>query len=103
MGLFTQEFLAKQREDFMKQIITFEYEVNGGETWIKAVEESREVNGNFIKFMLLFPNILQSAHSITALRLLDNNGAIIAQRDLSIDINSTQTVLFVFRISYQEV
>lgn len=103
MGLFTQDFLAERREDFMNRIVTFEYEVNNGEMWLPAVEEKRTIDGNNINFTLLLPNTLQSAHSITGLRLLDIDNEIIAQRDLSIDISVSQTVLLVLRIIYQEV
>lgn len=103
MGLFNHDFLAERRQEFMDIIDKFEYEVDDSETWLEAVEQSREVSGNYIRFTLLFPNTLQTAHSITGLRILDDSGSVIARRDLSIEINSTQTVLFVFRISYQEV
>lgn len=103
MGLFNQEFLAERRQEFMEIIDKFEYEVDGSDTWLKATEQSREVSGNYIRLVLLFPNTLQSAHSITGLRILNKSGTVIAQRDLSIEINSTQTVLLVLRISYQEV
>lgn len=86
----------------MDIIDKFEYEVDNSD-WITATEQSREISGNYIRFTLLFPNTLQKAHSITGLRVLDTDGEEIAKRDLSIELNSTQTVLFVFRISYQEV
>lgn len=103
MGLFTQDFLSERREDFMNRIVAFEYEVNNGEMWLTAVEEKRTIDGNYINFTLLLPNTLQSAHSITGLRLLDTNKEIIAQRDLSIYVSVSQTVLLVLRIIYQEV
>lgn len=102
MGFFTQDFLAERREDFMELIVKFEYEVDNGE-WLDAVEQNRVINGNYITFTLLFPNTLQSAHKITGLRLKDEHDTIIASRDISVEINSTQTVLLVLRISYQEV
>lgn len=103
MGLFNQDFLAERRQEFMGIIDKFEYEVDSSDTWLTATEQSREVSGNYIRFVLLLPNTLQSAHSITGLRILDESDTVIAQRDLSIEINSTQTVLLVLRISYQEV
>lgn len=103
MGLFTQDFLAERRVDFMSLIDKFEYEVNSGEQWLTAVEQSRQVVNNYIRFTLLFPNVLQSDYSITAIRIIDKDGEEIARRDLSIKVNSIQTVLFVFSISYQEV
>ena len=63
----------------------------------------RQIVGNYIRFTLLFPNVLQSDYSITAIRIIDVNNKEIARRDLSVDVNSIQTVLFVLSISYQEV
>jgi hypothetical protein len=103
MGLFTQEFLTERREEFMGLISKFEYEINGGEKWLTATERSRQIVGNYIRFTLLFPNVLQSDYSITAIRIIDVNNKEIARRDLSVDVNSIQTVLFVLSISYQEV
>ncbi len=103
MGLFSQKFLEERRMDFMALIDNFEYEINGGEQWFKAVEQSRKVVNNYIRVTLLFPNVLQLNYSITAIRILDKNGEEIARRDLSIKVNSIQTVLVVFNISYQEV
>lgn len=103
MGFFTQDFLVERREDFMNLVDKFEYEVNGGEQWLTAVERSRQIVGNYIRFTLLFPNVLQTDYSITAIRIIDVNGNEIGRRDLSINVNSIQTILFVFNISYQEV
>lgn len=103
MGFFTQEFLAEKRVELMNTIKKFEYEINGGEMWLTAVERSRQVVNNYIRFTLLFPNVLQTDYSITAIRVIDVNNEVIARRDLSANVNSIQNVLFLLSISYQEV
>ena len=103
MGVFSQDFLAEQRQKLMDIIDKFEYQVDDSDTWLEATEQSREVSGNYIKFTFIFPNTLQSAYRITGFRVLNESGTIIAERDLSIEINSTQTIMFVFKVSYQEV
>lgn len=103
MGLFTQNFLAERREDFLSLIDRFEYEVDNGEQWLTAVELSRQIVGNYIRITLLLPNVLQREYNITAIRIIDVNGNVIGQSDLKINVNSIQTILYVFSISYQEV
>lgn len=103
MGLFTQNFLAERREDFLSLIDKFEYEVDNGEQWLTAVERSRKIVGNYIRITLLLPNVLQRDYNITAIRIIDVNGNVIGQSDLKINVNSIQTILYVFSISYQEV
>ena len=103
MVLFKKEFIDERREEFMNLIAKIQYEVNLGDVWLEAKEQSREIDGNVITFTLLLANTLQSSHTITGLRLLDSNGEVIASRDLSIEVNSTQTVLFELKISYEEV
>ncbi len=103
MGLFTQGFLAERREDFLSLIDKFEYEVDNGEQWLTAVERSRQIVGNYIRITLLLPNVLQRDYNITAIRIIDVNGNEIGRSDLKINVNSIQTILYVFSISYQEV
>ena len=103
MVLFKKEFIDERREEFMNLIAKIQYEVNLGDVWLEAKEQSREIDGNVITFTLLLANTLQSSHTITGLRLLDSSGEVIASRDLSIEVNSTQTVLFELKISYEEV
>ena len=92
MGLFTQNFLAERREDFLSLIDRFEYEVDNGEQWLTAVERSRQIVGNYIRITLLLPNVLQREYNITAIRIIDVNGNVIGQSDLKINVNSIQTI-----------
>lgn len=103
MVLFKKEFIDERREEFMNLIAKIQYEVKSENIWVDAKEQSRTIEGNAITFTLLFDNTLQSSHTITGLRLLDSGGAVIAARDLSIEVNSAQTVLFELKISYEEV
>lgn len=103
MVLFKKEFIDERREEFMNLIAKIQYEVKSENIWVDAKEQSRTIEGNVITFTLLFDNTLQSSHTITGLRLLDSGGAVIAARDLSIEVNSAQTVLFELKISYEEV
>ncbi len=103
MVLFKKEFIDERREEFMNLIAKIQYEVKSADVWLEAKEQSRVIDGNVITFTLLLANTLQSSHTITGLRLLDSSGEVIASRDLSIEVNSTQTVLFELKISYEEV
>ena len=103
MALFNQDYIVKMRYEFMNNISDFQYEIDNSGQWNDATEQNREVDGNYIRFTVAIPNQVQTAHTITGLRILGDDRNVIAQRDLSIVVNATQIVLFVLRISYQEV
>lgn len=102
MGLFTEDFLSKRRQELMDLLVDFECEADD-KSWFKIEEQKREVKGNFIEFTFILKNTEHSAHKITGLRIQDKDGTVVAARDMSIEINSTQSILILFRISYQEV
>lgn len=102
MALFTQEFLNKKRNELLDTVEVVEYEVDNSE-WHQAVEQSREVSGNFIHITVTFPNTTNATYTITALRMKDADGTTFAKRDLSITVNAAQSILMNIRISYQEV
>lgn len=106
MGIFLSDFLADRREDFKDRLDVFEYdyELEDGTTGtLKATVKSKEVSGNYIKCTLLLPNSLMANHEITRFRIYNPDGDVISEFDYSISVNATQTVMVVFRVSYQEV
>ncbi len=103
MALYNKDFIDQRREEFMAYVAKIEYEVAGQEEWYEAAEQSRAIDGNVITYTLLLANVQQSSHRITGLRFLDKDQNVIAQRSLSIEVNSAQTVLLVINIDYEEV
>lgn len=103
MALYDKDFIDARRQEFMDYAATFEYEIAAEGTWYKCTEQSRSIDGNTITYNLILPNYSQSAHKITGLRFVDESGSTIAQRSMSIEVNSAQTVLCEISIDYEEV
>jgi len=113
MAFYKKEFIDNLREEFEGYAEKFQYKISNAdeaeaqaeteETWYDATEQSRTISGSVITYSLLIPNVQQSAHKITGLRILNASGEVIAERSTSIEINSIQTVLCEITVNYEEV
>lgn len=106
MGIFLSGFLEQRREDFKDLLDRFDYDYeleDGATGTLTAIVKSKVVSGNYIKCTLLLPNSLMANYEITRFRIYSPNGDVISEFDYSISANVTQTIMVVFRVSYQEV
>lgn len=101
MGFFNQEFLKKRREEWKNSIKTFQYEVEN--TWYNATINSSSIESNKLVYKVLIPEEPKKAHTITGLRILDNNGTEAGYQPLKIERGGAQTLLTVFEFPIQEV
>ncbi len=101
MGFFSNDFLADRRAQWMNSIVSFQYQVSG--TWYDAVINSKQVSGTKVMFTVHIPNIPESAHRITGLRIIDIKGTVAGSQEISLERTSTQGVLANFEFPIQEV
>ena len=101
MGFFNKEFLSARREEWKNSIKTFQYKV--GDTWYNATIDSCVIEGNKLIYSVLIPASPSTAHAITGLRILDNNGEEAGYQPLKIERSGIQTLLTIFEFPIQEV
>lgn len=101
MGFFSSEFLADRRTQWMNSIVKFQYQV--ADSWYDATINSKAVSGNVVKFAVHIPNVPETAHTITGLRIIDIKGLVAGSQQISLERSSTQGVLATFEFPIQEV
>lgn len=101
MGFFSTEFMTDRRTQWMYSIVKFQYQVSG--VWRDAVINSKTLSGNSVKFAVHIPNELVTAHTITALRIIDMKGHVAGSQQVSVERTPTQGVLSTFEFPIQEV
>lgn len=101
MGFFSATYLTNRRTEWMNTIVKFQYQVSG--TWYDAVVNSRSIVGNTVKLLVHIPNVPETAHTITGVRIIDTTGAVGGSQVVSIERSATQGVLTTFEFPIQEV
>ena len=101
MGFFNTDFLYARRLEWKNSIKTFQYKV--GDTWYNATINASSIVGNKLVYDVLIPATPETAHKITGLRILDNNGSEAGYQSLNIERSGTQSLLTVFEFPIQEV
>lgn len=101
MGFFNTEFLSARRQEWKNSIKTFQYQV--GNTWYNAQIDESVIEGNKLVYTVLIPATPANAHTITGLRILDNNGKEAGNQPLNIERSGDQQLLTVFEFPIQEV
>lgn len=112
MGIFLSKFLEQRREEFKSLLNRFDYDYkleDGTAGTLTAIVKRKAVSGNYIKCTLLLPNTLMASYEITRFKIYDSVNSdeldehLVCEFDYSISVNATQTVMVVFKVSYQEV
>lgn len=103
MAFFNSVFLDNERNALLAKMSKFQCRIDSNTEWITCREKSRKVIGNYLVVTIVFENAQKTDFTITEFRVIDKDEATIAQQELSVKINATQTVLINLKISYQEV
>ena len=78
MAFFTDKFLNDRREELLRSVDRFQYQLNGG-VWQTGTVNSKEIIGTNVVVFVNVPNFGQ-ADTITGVRVYDINGALAGQR-----------------------
>lgn len=73
MAFFTDKFLNDRREELLRSVDRFQYQLNGG-AWQTGTVNSKEIIGTNVVVFVNVPNFGQ-ADTITGVRVYDINGA----------------------------
>ena len=94
MAFFTESFLNAWREEFLRRICRFQYQLNGN-AWENGEINSKQILG---ANMVAFVNVPSSgkADTITGVRVYDNGGNLVGEQVISLRRSSTDTVLLRF-------
>lgn len=99
MAFFTDKFLNARREDLLRHIYRFQYQLNGG-TWYTGEINSKEVVGTNVVVFVNMPSS-GAADTVTAVRVYDNNDKLAGQQAVSVKRTSVNAALlrFVFPLT----
>ena len=95
-----ESFLKKRREEWLKSVERFQYLTDG--TWKDAVITDKRVDGNALKITTV-TNDDGDAATITAVRILDNDGDVAGQKTENIEKKATQGVLTLWEFPLYEI
>lgn len=94
MAFFTDTFLNNRREELLRSVERFQYQLNG-KTWYDGSINSKEIDGTDVVVFVNVPSF-GSADTITAVRVYDINGALAGQQTISLQRTSLNTALLRF-------
>ncbi len=100
MAFWKESFLADRRQQWLRSIYKFQYQVGGA--WYDARINSKTVSGNAVVFMVSLPIVPKTTHTITGLRLWDITGKVCAEQAVSVKRTSSQGVLARFEFPIYE-
>lgn len=94
MAFFKESFLNARREELLRSVCRFQYQLNGA-TWKDGEINSKQVVG---KSVIVFVNVPSSgrADTITAVRVFDNNDNLAGEQAISLQRSSVNTALLRF-------
>lgn len=94
MAFFTENFLKARREELLRSVDRFQYQLNNG-TWRDGTVNSKQIVGTDV---LVFVNVPSSgaADVITGVRVYDQYGALVGQQSISLSRTSLNTALIRF-------
>ena len=72
MAFWTQEFMAKRRENWLNSLVKFEYQADG--SWHEATINSKKINGTQLELVVSLPRTSAGTQTITAIRVIDVSG-----------------------------
>ena len=101
MAYFQSNYLNKRREDWMKSIHSVEVQV--GSTWYKGTINSKKVENDAVVVMATFPQLDDVSATITASRLIDVRGELVAYQSKTIKKVAGQGTMIKIAIPIREV
>lgn len=96
MAFYTENFLAARRQELLRSIQSFQYQINGGGWRTDATLNDKVIEGNAVVCYVSIPNPSAAADVITGARVYDRNGALAGQQTVSLSRTSVQTALLRF-------
>lgn len=99
MAFWTDTFLHKMREEWMRRIVKIQYQA--GSTWYDAVITEKKIVGNTVRITTTTTD--NAAMTIKAVRLIDTGGNVAGQRSENITKLATQGVVTVWEFPIYEL
>lgn len=94
MAFYTDAFLAARREQLLRAVQRFQYQLNGSD-WHDGEINRKEIEGNAVVCYVNIPSS-GSADTVTGVRVFDNNGALAGSQTISLARKSINSALLRF-------
>lgn len=101
MAYFQSNFLKYRREQWLRSIVRVEAQANG--TWYPGDISKKQIEGDTLVIMATFPQLDNSAVTISASRLVDVRGEVAAYQTRAIQKVAGQGVMIKITIPIYEV
>lgn len=100
MAFFTQNFLNALRQELLRSVCRFQYQINNG-SWYDGEINSKEVSGVNVVVFVAVPSS-GSADTITGVRVYDQNNALAGSQSISLRRSSLNSALLRFTFPLTE-
>ena len=94
MAIFTQNFLNARRQELLRSVCRFQYQINNG-SWYDGEINSKEVSGVNVVVFVAVPSS-GNADTITGVRVYDQNNALAGSQSISLRRSSLNSALLRF-------
>lgn len=94
MAFFTENFLNARREELLRSVDRFQYQINNG-TWRDGEVNDKQIIGTDVVAFVNVPSF-GTADVITGVRIYDQYGALAGQQAISLSRSSLNTALLRF-------
>lgn len=94
MAFFTQNFLNARRQELLRSVCRFQYQINNG-SWYDGEINSKEVSGVNVVVFVAVPSS-GNADTITGVRVYDQNNALAGSQSISLRRSSLNSALLRF-------
>ena len=99
MAFWTNEFLNKMRNEWLRRLVKFQY--RAGSTWYDTVITDKRIEGNALKITTATTDA--AALTITSVRVIDISGDVVGTRTENITKSATQGVLTLWEFPLYEI
>lgn len=100
MAYFTEDFLNERRKQWLRSIAYVECQANG--SWHRGKIEKKDVSGDTIIVNATFPDLDETAATITASRIIDVRGIQVAYRQKNVKKAAGQGTMIQVKIPIDE-
>lgn len=94
MAFFTNQFLTKRREELLRSVARFQYQLNNS-SWRDGTINSKDIEGTDVVAYVACPSS-GAADVITGVRVYDNNGNLAGSQSISLVRTSDSSALLRF-------
>ena len=100
MAFFTQNFLNARRQELLRSVCRFQYQINNGSGYDGEIN-SKEVSGVNVVVFVAVPSS-GNADTITGVRVYDQNNALAGSQSISLRRSSLNSALLRFTFPLTE-